>query len=152
MAGSVNKVILVGHLGKDPRIQSFANGGRVANLSIATSETWRDKATGDRKERTEWHRVAVLPENLVGVVEKYLRKGSKVYVEGQLETREYEKDGRKAWTTEVVVRAYRGDITLLERQDTRPPDGTADDYDRTDAPRTDENRTAAQEVDDEIPF
>ena len=87
MAGSVNKVVLVGNLGKDPEIRTFPNGGRVANFSIATSENWKDKATGERKERTEWHRISVLNDALVGVVEKYVKKGSKLYIEGQLETR-----------------------------------------------------------------
>ncbi|MDP2205726.1 MAG: single-stranded DNA-binding protein [Alphaproteobacteria bacterium] len=114
MAGSVNKVILVGNLGKDPEIRSFPNGGRVANFSIATSESWKDKATGERKERTEWHRISVTNDALVGVVERFLKKGSKVYIEGQLETRKYEKDGREVYTTEVVLRPYRGELTMLD--------------------------------------
>jgi len=114
MAGSVNKVILVGNLGKDPEIRSFPNGGRVANFSIATSESWKDKATGERKERTEWHRISVLNEVLIGVVEKYVKKGSKLYIEGQLETRKYEKDGRDVYTTEVVLRPFRGELTMLD--------------------------------------
>lgn len=114
MAGSVNKVILVGNLGKDPEVRSFPNGGRVANFSVATSESWKDKATGERKERTEWHRVSILNDALVGIAEKYLRKGSKVYIEGQLETRKYEKDGRDVYTTEVVLRPYRGELTMLD--------------------------------------
>jgi single-strand DNA-binding protein len=114
VAGSVNKVILVGNLGKDPEIRSFPNGGRVANFSIATSESWKDKATGERKERTEWHRISVTNDALVGVVERFLKKGSKVYIEGQLETRKYEKDGREVYTTEVVLRPYRGELTMLD--------------------------------------
>lgn len=114
MAGSVNKVILVGNLGKDPEIRSFPNGGRVANFSIATSESWKDKQSGEKKERTEWHRISVTNENLVGVVERFVKKGSKVYIEGQLETRKYEKDGRDVYTTEVVLRPYRGELTLLD--------------------------------------
>ncbi len=114
MAGSVNKVILVGNLGKDPEIRSFPNGGRVANFSIATSESWKDKTSGERKERTEWHRISVLNDALVGVVEKYVKKGSKLYIEGQLETRKYEKDGRDVYTTEVVLRPYRGELTMLD--------------------------------------
>ena len=114
MAGSVNKVILVGNLGRDPEIRTFPNGGRVANFSIATSESWKDKASGERKERTEWHRISVLNEALVGVVERYVKKGSKVYIEGQLETRKYEKDGRETYTTEVVLRPYRGELTMLD--------------------------------------
>jgi len=114
MAGSVNKVILVGNLGKDPEVRSFPNGGRVANFSIATSESWKDKNSGERKERTEWHRISILNEALVGIAEKYLKKGSKVYIEGQLETRKYEKDGRDVYTTEVVLRPYRGELTMLD--------------------------------------
>lgn len=115
MAGSVNKVILVGNLGKDPEIRSFPNGGRVANFSIATSESWKDKATGEKKSRTEWHRISVLNENLVNICEKYVRKGSKVYIEGQLETRKWQdKDGKDQYTTEVVLRPFHGEITLLD--------------------------------------
>lgn len=115
MAGSVNKVILVGNLGKDPEVRSFPNGGRVANFSIATSESWKDKATGEKKERTEWHRISVTNDALVGVVERYLTKGAKVYIEGQLETRKWtDKDGAEKYTTEVVLRPYRGELTMLD--------------------------------------
>ncbi|MDQ0507084.1 single-stranded DNA-binding protein [Xanthobacter agilis] len=114
MAGSVNKVIIVGNLGRDPEVRSFQSGGRVCNLRIATSESWRDKATGERKDRTEWHQVAIFNENLVSVAERFLRKGSKVYIEGQLETRKYEKDGRDVYVTEVVLRPFRGELTLLD--------------------------------------
>jgi len=115
MAGSVNKVILVGNLGRDPEIRSFQNGGRVANLSVATSENWRDKATGERKERTEWHRVAIFNDRLVEVVEKYLKKGAKVYIEGQLETRKWtDQSGQEKYTTEVVLRQFRGELTMLD--------------------------------------
>jgi single-strand DNA-binding protein len=115
MAGSVNKVILIGNLGKDPEVRSFQNGGRVCNLRIATSESWKDKATGERKERTEWHAVAIFNDNLVTVAERYLKKGSKVYLEGQLETRKYtDKDGNERYTTEVVLRQFRGELTLLD--------------------------------------
>ncbi len=115
MAGSVNKVILVGNLGQDPEIRSFQNGGRVANLSIATSENWKDKATGERKEKTQWHRVVIKSEPLIGVAERYLKKGSKVYIEGQLETRKYtDKDGIDKYTTEVVLPPFRGELTMLD--------------------------------------
>jgi single-strand DNA-binding protein len=115
MAGSVNKVILVGNLGRDPEIRSFQNGGRVANLSLATSENWKDRATGERKERTEWHRVAIFNDRLVEVVEKYLKKGSKVYIEGQLETRKWtDQAGAERYTTEVVLRQFRGELTMLD--------------------------------------
>ena len=114
MAGSVNKVILIGNLGRDPEVRAFQSGGRVCNLRIATSESWRDKASGERKERTEWHQISIYNENLIGVAERFLKKGSKVYIEGQLETRKYEKDGRDVYTTEVVLRPYRGELTLLD--------------------------------------
>lgn len=115
MAGSVNKVILVGNLGRDPEIRAFQNGGRVCNLRIATSETWRDKASGERRERTEWHSVAIFNENLVGVAERFLKKGSKVYIEGQLETRKApDQNGGERYFTEVVLRPYRGELTLLD--------------------------------------
>lgn len=115
MAGSVNKVILIGNLGRDPEIRSFQNGGRVASFSLATSENWKDKATGEKKERTEWHRVSVLNDKLVEVVERYVKKGSKLYIEGQLETRKYtDKDGVEKYTTEVVLRPFRGEITMLD--------------------------------------
>jgi single-strand DNA-binding protein len=115
MAGSVNKVILIGNLGRDPEVRAFQNGGKVCNLRIATSETWRDKQSGERKERTEWHSVAIFNENLVRVAEQYLRKGSKVYVEGQLETRKWtDQSGAEKYTTEVVLRPYRGELTLLD--------------------------------------
>lgn len=114
MAGSVNKVILVGNLGNDPEIRSFQSGDRVANLSIATSESWNDKATGERKEKTEWHRVVIFNQGLVKVCENYLKKGAKVYIEGQLETRSWEQDGQKKYATEVVLRPYRGELTMLD--------------------------------------
>ncbi|MFN3644076.1 MAG: single-stranded DNA-binding protein [Gemmobacter sp.] len=115
MAGSVNKVILVGNLGRDPEVRSFPNGGKVCNLRIATSETWRDKATGERKEKTEWHSVAIFSEPLARIAEQYLRKGSKVYLEGQLETRKWQdQSGAERYTTEVVLRPYRSELTLLD--------------------------------------
>ncbi|GGC42417.1 hypothetical protein GCM10011371_32280 [Novosphingobium marinum] len=115
MAGSVNKVILVGNLGADPEIRSFQNGGRVANLRIATSEQWKDRNTGERQERTEWHNVAIFSEGLVGVVERYLRKGSKVYIEGQLQTRKWQdQSGNDRYTTEVVIRGLGGTLTMLD--------------------------------------
>ena len=118
MAGSVNKVIIVGNLGRDPEVRSFQNGGKVVNLRIATSETWRDRATGERKERTEWHSVAIFNENIAKVAEQYLRKGSKVYVEGALETRKWQdQSGQDRYTTEIVIRPYRGELTLLDGRD-----------------------------------
>ena len=118
MAGSVNKVIIVGNLGRDPEVRTFQNGGKVVNLNIATSETWRDKASGERKERTEWHRVSILNENLAKIAEQYLKKGSKVYIEGQLETRKWQdQSGAEKYTTEVVLRPFRGELTLLDSRD-----------------------------------
>ena len=115
MAGGVNKVILVGNLGKDPEVKSFSNGGRVANFTIATSESWKDKTTGERKERTEWHNIKIDNDNLIRVVEQYLRKGSKVYVEGQLQTRKWQdRDGNDRYTTEVVVGRFKGELELLD--------------------------------------
>lgn len=114
MAGSVNKVIIIGNLGRDPEIRSFANGGKVANLRIATSETWKDKQTGERKERTEWHSVAIHNEALVRIAEQYLTKGSTVYIEGQLETRKWQdQSGQDKYSTEVVLRPYNGTLTFL---------------------------------------
>jgi len=120
MAGSVNKVILVGNLGKDPEIRTFGNGGKVANFSIATSESWRDKQTGERKEKTEWTNVAIFNDGLVGIVEKYVKKGSKVYVEGKLQTRKWQdRDGNDRYTTEVVLQGYGGQLTLLDSRNSQ---------------------------------
>ena len=115
MAGSLNKVMLIGTLGADPEIRSFQNGGKVANLRIATSETWKDRNTGERQERTEWHTVAIFSEGLVGVVERFLRKGSKVYIEGQLQTRKWQdQSGNDRYSTEVVLRGLNGTLTMLD--------------------------------------
>ena len=115
MAGSVNKVILVGNLGKDPEIRTLQSGTKVANLSVATSESWNDRQTGERKERTEWHRVVIFNDRLADVAERFLRKGRKVYVEGALETRKYtDQSGQEKYTTEVVLRNFRGELTLLD--------------------------------------
>ena len=115
MAGSVNKVILVGNLGKDPEVRRMTSGDPVVNLSLATSESWKDKASGERKEKTEWHRVVIFNKNLAEVAEKYLRKGSKVYVEGQLQTRKWtDKEGQERYSTEVVLSQFRGELTLLD--------------------------------------
>jgi single-strand DNA-binding protein len=115
MAGSLNKVMLIGNLGADPEVKSFQNGGKIANLRIATSETWKDRQTGERKERTDWHNVVLQSEGLVGVAERYLRKGSKIYVEGQLRTRKWQdKDGNDRYTTEVSVGGMGGVMTMLD--------------------------------------
>ncbi|MBA4800747.1 MAG: single-stranded DNA-binding protein [Euryhalocaulis sp.] len=115
MAGSVNKVILVGNLGRDPEIRSLNSGDRVANLRLATSENWRDKASGERREKTEWHSIAIFNENLVKVAENYLRKGSKVYIEGQLQTRKWQdQQGQDKYTTEIVLQKFRGELQMLD--------------------------------------
>jgi single-strand DNA-binding protein len=115
MAGSVNKVILVGNLGADPEIRSLNSGDRVANLRVATSETWRDRNSGERKEKTEWHRVVIFNDNLVKVAENYLRKGSKVYIEGSLQTRKWQdQSGQEKFSTEVVLQKFRGELTMLD--------------------------------------
>ncbi len=115
MAGSVNKVILIGNLGRDPEVRTFQNGGKVANLRIATSESWKDRATGERREKTEWHSVAIMSEGLVNVVERYLKKGSKVYIEGQLETRKWQdQSGQDRYSTEVVLRGFNSSLVMLD--------------------------------------
>lgn len=126
MAGSVNKVILVGNLGADPDIRTMQSGDKVVNLSIATSENWKDKMTGERREKTEWHRVVVFNKGIVGLCESYLKKGAKVYIEGQLETRKWQdQSGSEKYTTEIVLRPYRGELTML---DSRGGSSGASDY------------------------
>jgi single-strand DNA-binding protein len=115
MAGSLNKVMLIGNLGADPEVRTFQNGGKVANLRIATSETWKDRQTGERKEKTEWHTVAIFSEGLVGVVERYLKKGSKVFVEGKLQTRKWQdQNGQDRYSTEIVIQGLGGTLTMLD--------------------------------------
>ncbi len=121
MAGTVNKVIIIGYLGKDPEIKSFPDGQRYCNLSVATSESWKDKRSGDWKERTEWHRIVVSNERHVDHAERALRKGSKVYLEGQIQSREYEKGGQRQFVTEIVLKRFRGELTSLDKTDNRPP-------------------------------
>jgi single-strand DNA-binding protein len=148
MAGSVNKVILVGNLGKDPETRRMQSGDPVVNLSIATSETWRDKSSGERKEKTEWHRVVIFNKNLAEVAEKYLRKGSKVYVEGSLQTRKWtDKDGQEKYSTEIVLQNFRGELTML---DTKGGEGGGgrERVGAGEAPASFQR----EEMDDEIPF
>ena len=160
MAGSVNKVILIGNLGQDPEVRTFGNGGKVCNMRIATSETWRDKNSGERKERTEWHSVAIFSEPLVRVAEQYLRKGSKVYVEGQLQTRKWQdKTGQDRYTTEIVLQRFRGEIVMLsDNRDRGDTGGSADrdayNQDPDDPPRRSAASpgTGRRMDDDEIPF
>jgi single-strand DNA-binding protein len=146
MAGSVNKVILVGNLGKDPEVRRMTSGDPVVNLSIATSESWRDKASGEKKEKTEWHRVVIFNKNLADVAEKYLRKGAKVYVEGQLQTRKWtDKDGAEKYSTEVVLQNFRGELTMLDGRSGGEGGGTRG---AGEAPASFQR----DEMDDEIPF
>lgn len=152
MAGSVNKVILVGNLGADPEVRRLSSGDPVVNLRIATSESWRDKNSGERKEKTEWHSVVVFNDQIAKVAEQYLRKGMKVYVEGQLATRKWaDQSGQDRYSTEVVLQKFRGELQMLdtpgERQDSKPKGGGM--YDRDD-PRT--AGPASRDLDDEIPF
>ena len=149
MAGSVNKVILVGNLGRDPEVRRLTSGDPVVNLSVATSETWRDKASGERKERTEWHRVVIFNENLAKVAEQYLRKGSKVYIEGAIQTRKYtDKDGAEKYSTEIVLQKYRGELTMLDGR------GDSDRSERPAMAGASEGGRSFEraELDDEIPF
>jgi single-strand DNA-binding protein len=116
MAGSLNKVMLIGNLGKDPEVRSFQNGGKVCNFSLATSESWKDKNSGERREKTDWHNVAIFNENLVRIAEQYLKKGSKVYIEGSLQTRKWQdQSGADKYTTEVVLQNFNGTLVLLDR-------------------------------------
>jgi len=129
MAGSVNKAIIIGRLGRDPEVRSFSNGGKVCNLSVATSEKWKDRNSGERKERTEWHRVTIHAEGLIGIAEQFLRKGSNVYLEGQIETRKYQdQSGQDRYTTEVVLRPYNGTLTLLDGRRDGDGGGSCGDY------------------------
>ncbi|HET7334570.1 MAG TPA: single-stranded DNA-binding protein [Rhizomicrobium sp.] len=147
MAGSVNKVILVGNLGRDPEVRRMTSGDPVVNLSIATSESWRDKSSGERKEKTEWHRVVIFNKNLADVAEKYLRKGSKVYLEGQLQTRKYtDKDGVEKYSTEVVLQNFRGELQMLDTKG--EGGGGGGRMGGGDAPASFDR----DEMDDEIPF
>jgi single-strand DNA-binding protein len=130
MAGSVNKVIIVGNLGRDPEVRSFQNGGKVCNLRIATSDTWKDKQSGERREKTEWHSVAIFSEPLARVAEQYLKKGSKVYIEGSLETRKWQdQSGQDRYSTEIVLRPYRGELTILDGRGGGDGGGSGGGYD-----------------------
>ncbi|SDB15987.1 single-stranded DNA-binding protein [Bauldia litoralis] len=167
MAGSVNKVILVGNLGRDPEVRRLNSGSPVVNLRIATSESWRDKNSGERQERTEWHNVVIFNENLAKVAEQYLKKGSKVYVEGQLQTRKWQdQSGQDRYTTEVVIQRFRGDLTFLDRPgESMGGERGGSDFGRSSPMESgggpDAGRSGgggggggsyAEELDDEIPF
>jgi single-strand DNA-binding protein len=158
MAGSVNKVILIGNLGADPEIRSLTSGDRVANLRVATSETWRDRSSGERKEKTEWHRVVVFNENIVKVCEQYLRKGAKVYIEGAIQTRKWaDASGVEKFSTEIVLQKFRGELTMLDGRGDNEGAGESGGYNggfssgpkaQSSAPRED----FSADLDDEIPF
>jgi single-strand DNA-binding protein len=172
MAGSVNKVILIGNLGRDPEVRSFQNGGKVCNLRIATSETWKDRNTGERREKTEWHSVAIFQEGLVRIAEQYLKKGSKVYIEGQLQTRKWQdQSGQDKYSTEVVLQGFGGTLTMLDGRDgggsggggnyggggydSGPSDqgGYGGGYDSgPSGGGNDGGRGSSRDLDDEIPF
>jgi single-strand DNA-binding protein len=157
MAGSVNKVILIGNLGADPEIRTLNSGDRVANLRVATSETWRDRMSGERKERTEWHRVVIFNDNLVKVAENYLRKGSKVYIEGALQTRKWtDQSGQEKFSTEVVLQKFRGELTMLDgRGDAEREEGGGYGGGFSSGPRQSGSAPREEfshELDDEIPF
>ncbi len=163
MAGSVNKVILVGNLGNDPEVRNLPSGGKVVNLSIATSESWKDRNTGERKEKTEWHSVAIFNEGLANVAEKYLRKGSKVYIEGALTTRKWQdQSGADRYSTEIVLQRFRGELVLLDSRGSGGGGGGhggGDDYGDSDfgtpAPRQQQRPAPAtfdNDLDDDVPF
>jgi len=177
MAGSVNKVILIGNLGRDPEVRSFQNGGKVCNLRIATSETWKDRNTGERREKTEWHSVAIFQEGLVRIAEQYLKKGSKVYIEGQLQTRKWQdQSGADKYSTEVVLQGFGGTLTMLDGRDgagsgggggggnygggsggydsgPSDPGGYGGGYDSGPSAGGNEGgRSSSRDLDDEIPF
>ncbi|PCI56383.1 MAG: single-stranded DNA-binding protein [Alphaproteobacteria bacterium] len=160
MAGSVNKVILIGNLGADPDVRTMQSGDKVCNLSIATSESWKDKATGERREKTEWHRVVIFNKGLVTVCENYLKKGAKVYIEGQVETRKWQDQatGQDKYTTEIVLRPFRGELTMLDSRNSGGGqsfnDGGSSNYGGG-APAQSQQQSSPAPVDamdDEIPF
>jgi single-strand DNA-binding protein len=145
MAGSINKVILVGNLGRDPEVRSAQDGSKIVAFSVATSEYWKDKVSGERKEKTEWHRVVVFNPNLAEICEKYLRKGSKVYLEGQLQTRKWQdQSGSEKYTTEVVISRFKGELTLLDSRQ----EGGAPSIE----PSHDDGKPESNVIDDDIPF
>ena len=153
MAGSVNKVIIMGNLGKDPEIRNFPNGGRVCNFSVATSETWRDKNSGEKQERTQWHNISILSDPLVNIAERFLKKGSKVYLEGQLETRKWQDNsGSDRYSTEIVLRPYKGEITLIDNK--ADSNVTNESINNNQMDKIQENSVSpnVDDFDDEIPF
>jgi single-strand DNA-binding protein len=154
MAGSVNKVILVGNLGRDPEVRQFQDGSKVVNLSVATSDRWRDRQSGETRERTEWHRVVIFNERLADVAERYLRKGSKIFVEGALQTRKWTGEDRQdRYTTEVVLQKFRGELVLLDgRGESSTVSSSQPSYALPDDGRSTAVRDSSPDLDDEIPF
>ncbi len=154
MAGSVNKVILVGNLGRDPEVRNTQNGDPIVNMSLATSESWKDRTTGERRERTEWHRVVIFNENLGRIAQQYLRKGSKVYIEGQLQTRKWQdQSGQDKYSTEVVLQRFRGELTMLDsRADNSGSFGDSGSGGFSDSTGGDFGSSSGGDLDDEIPF
>ena len=160
MSGSVNKVILIGNVGQDPEIRSFQTGGKVCNLSIATSERWKDRETKEQKERTQWHRVVVFNEPLINLIEMYVKKGSKLFIEGQLETRKWtDASGQEKYSTEVVLRAYKGEITFLDsRSNNNDNDSFQSNNQSNEIKNTEVNQVVNEasgidsDIEDDIPF
>ena len=153
MAGSVNKVIIMGNLGKDPEIRNFPNGGRVCNFSVATSESWRDKNSGEKQERTQWHNISILSDPLVNIAERFLKKGSKVYLEGQLETRKWQDNsGSDRYSTEIVLRPYKGEITLIDNKADSNMSNEPINNDQMDEIQENSASPNVDDFDDEIPF
>jgi len=153
MAGSVNKVIIMGNLGKDPEIRNFPNGGRVCNFSVATSESWRDKNSGEKQERTQWHNISILSDPLVNIAERFLKKGSKVYLEGQLETRKWQDNsGSDRYSTEIVLRPYKGEITLIDNKADSNMSNEPINNNQMDEIQENSVSPNVDDFDDEIPF
>ncbi|MFN8929050.1 MAG: single-stranded DNA-binding protein [Alphaproteobacteria bacterium] len=156
MAGSINKVILVGNLGKDPEIRAMQDGREICNLTLATSDTWKDKATGERREKTEWHRVVIFNDNLVTVAKYYLKKGAKVYIEGSLQTRKWQdkETGQDKYSTEVVLQGYNGNLTMLDKKDSSSGDSSYGNssYGSSESAAPQRARVAEASRDDEITF
>ena len=153
MAGSVNKVIIMGNLGKDPEIRNFPNGGRVCNFSVATSESWRDKNSGEKQERTQWHNISILSDPLVNIAERFLKKGSKVYLEGQLETRKWQDNsGSDRYSTEIVLRPYKGEITLIDNKADSNMTNEPISNNQMDEIKENSVSPNVDDFDDEIPF
>ena len=153
MAGSVNKVIIMGNLGKDPEIRNFPNGGRVCNFSVATSESWKDKNSGEKQERTQWHNISILSDPLVNIAERFLKKGSKVYLEGQLETRKWQDNsGSDRYSTEIVLRPYKGEITLIDNKADSNMSNEPINNNQMDEIQENSVSPNVDEFDDEIPF